>query len=456
LSDPKKGGCRRWLAGGLIGVFVLTASVAIVLWFRVNSYLGSESFRGIVNGKINTLLRMEGCLMPLRWDGGMIFSDGFKGQEPSGRVMLRADQLRARINLQRLWSRVLQLDELAIHHLELVSSDEGSLSPAEAPASFPSAGSDADRGEAPFFRGFGLKVVEIENVNLSHSGADGTVLAIREMHGRVTPERGAVVIEGHDGRIQWNRWKDLRIESLKARWQDSRLSITEGQFRFPEGGMVKISGEVDLAGKGRLDLQVEFSDVPAMEIVPYDWRARLKGKLHGNVRVAGSLQSAASRAVRGTIRLQDGSLEALPVLDQIAAYARTERFRRLAVQSASADFEFANRDWTVSRFLLESTGLLNVEGRFATRDGKVEGRFQVGIATATLQWLPSAVARVFSDPRGGYVWTTMTIGGAINRPSEDLSPRLVAATQTEMVEGVVRKAGQTLNGLVDLVKPLIP
>jgi hypothetical protein len=91
----------------------------------------------------------------------------------------------------------------------------------------------------------------------------------------------------------------------------------------------------------------------------------------------------------------------------------------------------------------------------------IDGTFQVGVAPASLQWLPGSQDRVFTQQRAGYVWAPMRLSGPLSKPGEDLSPRLIAAAQGAIIQGVQSSVRDTIQtgkdaakGALDLLMPL--
>ena len=94
--------------------------------------------------------------------------------------------------------------------------------------------------------------------------------------------------------------------------------------------------------------------------------------------------------LKGSLRLSNGELTALPVLDQIAVFTRTQQFRRLTLTNASGDFEQQGEQLRVTKFIAESEGLIRMEGAFTVEAGMIDGAFLVGVTPGSLQWLPGA------------------------------------------------------------------
>ena len=85
----------------------------------------------------------------------------------------------------------------------------------------------------------------------------------------------------------------------------------------------------------------------------------------------------------------------------------------------------------------------------------IDGAFQVGVTPGSLQWLPGAQAKVFTESRGGYLWAPMRLTGPVNKPNEDLTPRLAAAAQGAVIEGVQNAAGEAIKTGKDAAKSVL-
>jgi hypothetical protein len=193
-----------------------------------------------------------------------------------------------------------------------------------------------------------------------------------------------------------------------------------------------------------VDLQAKLDGIDIAPLLSKDWRMRLHGRANGEVRVQSTLPTTGPVSVGGTIALQDGRLEALPVLNEVATFTGSQQFRSIALTQASAHFENTGREIRVTDFIAESEGLIRMEGAFVIAAGQIDGTFQVGVSPTTLQWLPGSRDRVFTVARGGYVWTPVRLKGPVDSPSEDLSPRLIAAAGDAVIEKVESTARDAL------------
>ena len=134
------------------------------------------------------------------------------------------------------------------------------------------------------------------------------------------------------------------------------------------------------------------------------------------------------------MRVKDGVLTALPVLDRLAAYANTTRFRILPLQEAHAGFIRRGNKLTLTDIVISSEGLVRLEGRMDITGQALDGFFRLGLPPGTLATIPGAETKVFVEHEHGLLWATLRITGTLDEPKEDLSERLMAAAGDRMFE----------------------
>ena len=207
-----------------------------------------------------------------------------------------------------------------------------------------------------------------------------------------------------------------------------------------DGGEIVVSGE--MRPQDKADMQFVVKSVNVAPFLPDDWRARLHGRLAGDVRAVFSTRDgdSAPAQISGKLRLEGGHIEALPVLAKLAEFTKTEQFRRMRLDELSGEFFTQPKGVSVSKFVLESKQLLVVRGAFTIIDDQVEGSFDVGITPGPLQWLPGSQEKVFTVNRDGYAWTTMRVTGPTSAVKEDLTSRLVAAAESAAIQKVTDTA----------------
>ncbi len=426
-----------WIALGAFSFIVLSI---VLLRLGFSAYLNSSTFRKKISDMTAHALKANGDFQALHLAGSTIYSDGFlaQGTDAAFFSKLCADQLRADFNWRGLLRRAWQIDDFEVQRLEVNFAER---QPAPQPRE------PRDKITKPSSGGWTL---DLRKANVRESrwtwdgGAiDGTAFTL-------TPFDNAWRIDAQGGTLAQAGWPALRIESARLRYQSPSLFISDSTLHDSRG-TITVSGEVNF--DHGLDLQVVLNGIDVMPLLANDWRARLTGKLFGDTKVRAPLgeNSSGGISIEGSLRLADAQLTALPVLDQIALFTRTETFRRLPLTKVALDFSRDSAKCTVRNVVVESEGLIRVEGKFTIVNGQLDGAFQVGVSPTTLQWLPGSQSRVFTASHDGYLWTPMRMSGPVEHPNEDLTERLVVAAAGDVIEhseGTIRKAAKDVLDLL--------
>lgn len=171
----------------------------------------------------------------------------------------------------------------------------------------------------------------------------------------------------------------------------------------------------------------------------------VQGSVSGGIDLRGGRDGVTH--VAGLARLQGGMLTGLPVLDRLALFCGSSRFRNLPLHEASAQFSYQESAWHISNILVESENLVRVEGWLEIgKGGALTGRLQVGLRADGLWKALPGFSDVFSVSRqgagGNLAWANVNIGGTLDNPSEDLSARLIKAAGNRLTEIGMGKAAE--------------
>lgn len=439
------------------GVVVLL----LVAWFGVKAwlvaYLHGPEFQRFVNARLGETLRAEVDCAPLRFEGFDVFCDGVKarGYEGSPFAEARVEQVRARFSLRKIFARAWEIEHIDAERI-VVKLDGTRLA---APLNRSTAARTAKSGIGWLPNRLEVAAAKVRDVEIAWGDLPSSAGSLRGVAVQAKPVENGWDVDGEGGGLVVAGLPPLDVAALRLRHRGSVLFVNEAKFNGRTGGNVVASGEVDFAKS--LDLQAKIDGIDMEPFLADDWRARLHGKMTGDIRVQSALPSVGPPAVSGSMRLAGARVEALPVLDQIAVFTRTAQFRQLALTRVSGDFRRDASRLEVTKLLAESEGRLRVEGGFSVAQGQIDGAFQVGVPPSLLAWLPGSQERIFTTARDGYLWAPMRLTGPVDAPSEDLSGRLAAAAGEavlEKVEGVTRDAIQTgkdaAKGVLDLLAPL--
>ena len=451
--SPKPKLWPRVLVG--LGVGLVVGMVALVIgghWW-LEHFLHSDAFRKLISQKTSAALHAEGEFLPLHWSGTTAHSDGYHARGLPGTPLqeLRAEQVRAELSVSGLFHNEWRVSGLEVERLYATISPPAipanPLDAVSALATAARASSAPASASSQSSRKLILEPMRIRDANIEWTTGGSSSGAVR--HAQLTLASGDASweVSSPSGELVIGGMPPLRIEQAQVRFQRDAVFITDSLFRLAEGGKVNVNGQVAFSAARGSDLALRFEDVPLDRWLPKDWRGRLVGRARGVSFVRGQLGDSRNLSATGTVELADAKLEALPVLNRLAAFTGSEQFRQMQLQKARTDFAWTPTQLVVRRLVMESSGLLRVEGGCVVEKNVMEGEFDVGVSAGTLRWLPGARGRVFTTERDGYLWTKVKVQGPVDDIREDLSTRLVAAAGTELIEGTkgaVQKGAATI------------
>jgi hypothetical protein len=220
----------------------------------------------------------------------------------------------------------------------------------------------------------------------------------------------------------------LDLVSAQGKYKRGRLYISDSRSKVYERGLLTLKGELEGSQFGFFGT---LKDVRSEEMVPENWKKRLTGDVETKFKV----QSGSNGPIlKGAVELKQGVLTALPVLDRIAAYANTRRFRRLNLSDARLKFWQEGDRLELTEIVLASEGLVRLEGSLTVVNRQLDGRFRVGVMPGLLAHIPGAETKVFVRGKNGLLWSPLRITGSVDAPKEDLSDRMIAAAGERMFE----------------------
>jgi len=425
-------------AGIFIGLLVI-AVAALFLWSRVRGFLEGEEFRRLVEEFAGGMVRGQAEIEPLQWDGAHVASRAVRltGGEGSKVRSIQAENLSAKIDWSAVLSGAWRVDKFLAQTLR-AEFGEGT-------AAVSSSGSSAPVVMVLLPSRFEMGVVLIERADLDFGETEIQKTALE-----VQPEGHGWKFNGSGGRFVCPWLPPLAIESFLADWSEGRVSMNASSLKLGT------TGNISAVGKWPGTMEVQWSDVLPSDFPGGKWGTNLDGKL------AGSAQVEAER-VKGNFEWRGGSLRNVPILEKAADFTGRAEFRRLPISKSTADFEIQNGHFAFRNLVLESAGLLRVEGSLSVSKNKeLRGELQFGMAPSLLAGIPGVRSKVFTRNEDGFVWAPVRIGGTLDSPTENLTPRLGSAVGDAAIEAVkpvlesvpepARKAvDETINTLFDIL-----
>jgi hypothetical protein len=420
---------------------LLALLVALIMGYNaVRSYLRSDDFRLSLGNRAGKMLEGKGDFTPFRWDGWTVSTEEFSFVGADGVRQFYARDLDGEIDVGAVWDQVYRLENLRLREIEFRGDFREGVT---------GTGEIDDWEPAPdrFWSDFLPDRVEVTGVDVAslrgEARTDDGDWGWSKVPLRLRPGSGDKVydltLNGGEITTPWPLVERLTLRSAEGRFSGRHFYLLDSDFEVLKDARIVATGDVALES-GNWQLQGDLSGARIEELVAEDWKQRLTGPVEGSFRVRG--KPGAEVLASGDLTLEDGVLTALPVLDRIAAYTGSMRFRRLALSEASLDFEKRGQVLHLRKIVLASEGLVRMEGEMRI-DGNLirKGDFRVGVTPGTLDHLPGAETKVFQRGDLGLLWTPLKISGTLEAPREDLSDRLIAAAGERMFE-MIPETGQ--------------
>ncbi len=231
----------------------------------------------------------------------------------------------------------------------------------------------------------------------------------------------------------------LQLSDVSLRWKTPAEATMRGNVKFDTGAW---------------QLFVHAQGVPLEDFLDPWWQQRLSGNIQADCDLTGS--RSAPMSWKANVALENGVLQGLPILEKLATYTRAERFKRIVLDICKAKLSPQGDALRVDDLIVQSNGLLHIEGGMTLRGRVIDGSFMVGVTPETLRWIPGADSRVFteSNPNGppGLLWTHVRVTGPLDAPQEDLSARLIGSAGMSLLFDTPAKTVQ--EGADKLLKPV--
>jgi hypothetical protein len=403
----------------------------------IRNYLHSEAFRKFLSAETSEMAGVKGEFALFRWDGLAVETDSFEATSDGPVTTLRADDLHTEIGLGGLKRGVWEVRGSRLRRLDVAVDARKRISapPHQAP---PAVALPPGRENSTSRRSWFPSEAELQGLEIGELTAEVILdQGLMTASGlSVTAERvGAndayrAEFRGGKLRLPTGLMPELRVEQAQLRYQDGQVFLTDATVAAWSNARLRGSGEWDMASR-RYSVEGDATGIKSEELLNPDWSQRLTGDVASTFSInnhPGFPQAG------GRLTLHNGVLTALPMLDALAAYADTRRFRVLALNEAHADWHWSKDALSLKNLVISSEGLVRLEGSITLRGEALDGAFRLGLAPGTLATIPGAETHVFLAGERGLLWTPLRITGTLDRPKEDLTDRLIAAAGLRMFD----------------------
>ncbi|HEY1048653.1 MAG TPA: hypothetical protein VGE39_02820 [Prosthecobacter sp.] len=445
-----------WLAALLVvggGVLMLLAPTLATRFIR--SYLTRQEFRQKAEAMISAASGGETSIRSLAWNDDTVTASEVRLEHVRG-WDAEATGVHASLDFGAIRS--------GLWSIQNVGADELTLRPAASsePLAVPDSGSSD--GIPSFLRSYIPSRVEIDGCEVERFSLEqgGWRIAESRLHaGSWSSGRTALTFKLDGGTLQMPIRLPEQSEALKLTIAKATLRASQGQVQLSDATLRwKDSAQATLRGSVQFEnnawqTSAQVKEVPVAEFLTAWWKQRLTGQLKGDLTFSGTRGTAP--VWKGDAMLENGVLQGLPLLETLAAHTRVERFKRLVLDICEASFHPQGEALQIDHIIVQSNGLLRIEGILTLRGRVIDGDFMLGVTPETLRWIPGAQNRVFvlSNPNGppGLHWTRVRIAGTLDAPQEDLSSRLIGGAGMALLFDT---PGQLVNqGAEALLKPVL-
>ena len=171
------------------------------------------------------------------------------------------------------------------------------------------------------------------------------------------------------------------------------------------------------------EIDAKFTEIPVDPWIPETWARLFRGVASGDVVWNGRDMTLETSSGRGAFRIEGGRVAGAPFLDEAAALTGRKSIEEVKLNRCSLEFEWQYPRVTIKQIEIEAEGAFYIRGTVLVDKGSLSGSVQFGATRKYLEWLPRA-EEIFARERNGYLWTTVNLAGSLQKPQEDLSPRV--------------------------------
>jgi hypothetical protein len=228
------------------------------------------------------------------------------------------------------------------------------------------------------------------------------------------------------GRLKMALLPDLDLRQAHLLITKALLTIYDIDLASDSGSSENIHAQAN-AGVGKdksIDLRATFSQLPIRSWLPAKWKQHLAGTAFGDLHWAGKDPKLESSSGEGSLRVSDGRIDDLPVLEKLAELAQKKSFEHLALNDCSFSFGWKYPKIDIENIAIEERGKFRIEGEMSIDQRRLRGTIRLALTREYLDWLPNP-EEVFSRKEGDYLWTNVRLSGTIDDPGQDLSPRII-------------------------------
>src|SRR5207249_9328018 len=113
--------------------------------------------------------------------------------------------------------------------------------------------------------------------------------------------------------------------------------------------------------------------------LPAEWKGRLNGSAFGHLHWAGTDPKLESSSGEGSLRIRNGRIEDLPLLEKLSELAQKKSFKSLELNDCSLTFGWRYPKLDIKDIMIEEKAKLRIEGEIAIERRLLLGTIRLGL-----------------------------------------------------------------------------
>jgi len=189
-------------------------------------------------------------------------------------------------------------------------------------------------------------------------------------------------------------------------------------------GSVRVQGKAGLGEDKSVDVKASYDRVAIRPWLPAEWGRSLTGNASGDLHWRGKNPKLETSSGEGSLRIRNGRIEDVPLLQKLAELSQKRSFGRLDLNECSLKVAWHYPEIDITDIIIEEQGKFRIDGEISIKGARLRGSLNLGLTRGYLDWLPNP-EEVFNRHSNGYLWTNVHLSGTIDDPVQDLSPRII-------------------------------
>ncbi|MEY2487111.1 MAG: hypothetical protein QOH39_2759 [Verrucomicrobiota bacterium] len=446
---------RTKTKGMIAGIVVLTVCLGgyLAAGRALDHFVRDGTLVRLIGRKTAVILEADTGYLPVTSSGLTVRSDGIlvRAKPPRSLTQISAANLRAFCSLQNLWQRKWTIKRLQASHLqaafgEAAESHLERILPREPELQPPIETSSPLKLE--------IRETIVPRTDVFWGQNPEGIGYLKDIEARFYPKDHGLDVFGRGGTFRQTGWPELKVDELRLHYAKPQLAVESAIFSIGQPRNFTVKGAFKFGEGGEMQLHLHSAQTPAEPFIMGFWHGKLEGSFDSESDLHEKYEANAKVDAAGEIHFTRAMVHDVPALKQIATITRHPQFEKPKIDVLNLHYRWSGTRLDVTQLEAEIKGLMRIEGEFAVDKQNIEGKFKIGVAPDVAESIPGAREKVFTESRGSYLWTSMTLSGPASHPHEDLKQRLVAAAKEHLAKGFLApifKPGKSVLEMLDAI-----